>query len=170
MNARRIPWASLAALLAATALLQPPAAHAGVRVVRPEMFRPLDSAVPVFITPSFIASGSESPAKLTAPVRLPVGVKIRKMVSYHHAIFPGRAVIILARAKVGAAVVNSTDILLTAVVQDGVPLPGLPPLKVEALPSNPNADLTVRKGYRYFLIVESSHVTQRVTGVKVHYR
>jgi hypothetical protein len=169
MNARHLPGRALAALLVAAALLAPQAARAGIRVVTPEMFQPLDTAVPTLITPGYIASGSSSPAELTAPLRLPAGSTIRKLVFYHWSIGPGTTTVALARTKVGAAA-ETSDILLFGIAQDELHFPSEPPLKTENLLPNPNADLTVRKGYRYFLIVNSSGITQAVTGVKVHYQ
>jgi len=170
MKTRYISGILFTALFTVSAFLLPQASQAGVEVVRPEMFRPLNPVQSVLITPAYIASGSESGAQLTAPLKLPVGATIRKMVFYHWSMaIGGTTSVALVRTKIGASFDNADSILLVAVAQNEINFPSQPPLMIENLTPNPAADLTVRKGYRYFLLANCSSITQAISGVKVSY-
>jgi hypothetical protein len=150
-----------------TALLLPAAAGAGVKSFTPEDFRALDpSAESYFIVPAYASSDDLSNAYFWAPVKLPVGVRIKKLTLLSWGGGNPHSSVKLIRTRTG-----KQPLTLMQVIDNIVNTQTSPPTVTSTkTPFTSPEDLVVRKGYRYHLEFRSAHHASYIHAARVRYR
>jgi hypothetical protein len=169
LSSARLSFTAL--IFVAALLLLPCSALSAVKTLRPEKFTPIDNPETVRISPLFIASWDGSVANFWAPVKLPVGARVTELAIYTWGINNPSSMARLLRTRIGEAnetALNSLMYVPDTTVNDFSTNP--PHRASSTLPEYPTSDLRVRKGYRYYVMVQSKHLGSLIHAVKIHYK
>jgi len=156
---------ALSAVLAAAA----PAAALSKAVIRPEKLTPVNRQVSQGLTPVYVGSLGATPATFWAPLKLPLGARIKGLVYYHWGDGTHFTNVMVTRAKVGQPL-SAADIIFYNQSNASVSLASPPVTMTMMTKNNPSSDTLVRPGYRYFIFVTSEESHSLVGGVKVLYQ
>lgn len=158
------------AVCAAVLVAAPLRAEAGVLKVAPTQFRPTSGPHPHTVTPSHLASGDGFLLNFVAPIRLPAGARVTKLVLLTWGGNPSYESARLLRWKLGEAFDTPTAAIMFVETSTQQPvLAAAPSLSETTVAEHPTSDLVVRRGYRYYVSVQSLNVHSRVAGVEVHF-
>jgi hypothetical protein len=143
-------------------------AAAAMKVFLPEQFQPIDGSAGGVLQPLGLQGGN-----FWAPVSLPVGARVTKVVWYHWGLLNGSSFsqVYLNRVRTAMGYATSfSDNLFGALryTYTGI-ITTSPPSRVAlTTPCSPESDLVVRAGYRYnlWVLANSNDIVQ---GVKVFY-
>ena len=156
---------------AAVALTIFPVSPAGAVVVDviPSQMIAADAGTEFRATPQFLGSNSTDPnhvAIFYAPLTLPVGATITKVVLYYQGDPQGETWLFLRRAKIMTGSSDDTDQVLAHVSNLTTSQPGV---IAAILPFTPGAVQVVQKGWTYYLMLQLESNAPQFYGAKVTY-
>jgi hypothetical protein len=138
-------------------------AEAGVKKIWPDKFIPLNNHQNSQQSLVSVYSNSSDPVAFYADLKLPVGSEIKKLVYFHYGTGAAGTSVALHRQKLGK---DTSPALMLAFSFDNTNQI----VKLTNIPTDPAADLVVRKGYRYFLAIVSLNEDSEILGVRISYR
>lgn len=164
---RRVRSIGTAAALAAALVLVPGSATAGVRVVAPEHLQVEDRESEAFEVSAWRATSDDTtPARFWAPVKLPVGTRIRGMTFYSWGSAASPRYARLYRVRTG----EPAELLMALTTSEDRPASQAPVALVATPSIAPAGAYLVRRGYRYYIEAYVSNWNASIQGVAVTYR
>lgn len=157
--------------LAAAAVLAAaqPAAAVSVLTIPPEKMTPVNSHLAQMRVTAYVSSLGATAATFWAPVKLPLGARIKGLVYYHWGDGTNPSSVWVTRAKIGSPL-SAADIIF-ANTSTAAASASDPPVTLTMLTKNsPASDTLVRPGYRYFIFVSTATSGAKVAGVKILYQ